>query len=329
MRNPELRQDLVSGDWILISPKRSKKPHSLFKRKKRGKAPVKNCPFENILKTHKPISVYNGGRKGDWEVAVVENKYPAVVHKKNACARSFRHGIYSLVGGVGHHDIVVTRDHNRNFANLNPSEANQVFQAFRDRYTMLLDDPCLAYILIFHNWGPTAGASVYHPHYQLIAVPVVPPDIRHSLTGSSNYFKKYRRCVHCEMIKIERKEKKRIVFENDNAIVFAPFVSREPFELRIFPKKHSPYFEDAPDAEIESVVSALQFSLKKIEKKLGDPDYNFFIHTAPVEDKGKYRHYHWHLEIIPKTNISAGFELGTGIEINVMDPDDAARILRK
>ena len=324
----ELRQDLVSGDWILVAPKRGAKPHTFLRKKARSPAPLKNCPFENILKTHKPIFVYNGGGKNDdWEVVIVENKYPAVVHK-NVCAKSFRHGIYSLVGGVGHHNLIVTRDHNRNFAALTSLEANQVFQVFRDRYLMLLNDSCLAYILIFHNWGPDAGATIYHPHYQLIAVPVVPPDVRHSLTGSSNYFKKYKHCVHCDMIKAEKKEGKRIVYENRGAVIIAPFVSREPFELRIFPKKHSPYFENILDTELEDVVSALQLALKRIEKKLGNSDYNFFIHTAPVKEKEKYRHYHWHIEVIPKTNISAGFELGTGIEINVVDPDAAARILR-
>ena len=329
MKYSELRQDPVSGDWILIAPGRGRKPHPFLKRRARARIPLKTCPFENILRTYKPIFVYDGGeRNDDWEVVIIENKYPAVVHK-NVCAKSFRHGIYSLVGGVGHHDLVVTRDHNRNFAALTALEANQVFQVFRDRYLMLLNDSCLAYVLIFHNWGPDAGATVYHPHYQLIAVPVVPPDVRHSLNGSSDYFKKYRRCVHCDMIKAEKKEGKRIIFEDAGAVVFAPFVSREPFELRIFPKKHSPYFENALDVELESVVSALQFSLKRIKKKLGDPDYNFFIHTAPVKDKEKYRHYHWHVEIIPKTNVSAGFELGTGIEINVVDPDLAAKILKR
>ena len=130
------------------------------------------------------------------------------------------------------------------------------------------------------------------------------------------------------MVKWEKKENHRIVYENKSAIVLAPFVSREPFELRVFPKKHLPYFEDTPQNIMEDIVAALQKALAKIEKKLGDPDYNFFIHTAPLKDKKKYSHYHWHIEILPKFNISAGFEQGTGIEINPVDPDEAAKILR-
>lgn len=230
--------------------------------------------------------------------------------------------------GRGYHNIVITRDHNKNFSHLSSADALSLFMAFQQRYRSSLKDPCLAYILIFHNWGPKAGASVYHPHYQMIGIPVIPPDVGHSLDGSAAYFKKNKKCVHCAMIEWEKKNKRRIIFENKNAIAFAPFVSREPFEVRIFPKNHSSYFENASVRDLQSVVSLLQKSLLAMEKRLGDPDYNFFIHTAPLRNKKRYHHYHWHIEILPKILISAGFELGTGIEITVVDPDEAARILR-
>lgn len=258
---------------------------------------------------------------------LIENKYPVFTHK-NVCGRNFKHGPYSVVEGIGHHDILITRDHNDNFSHLGKDSANLVFQAFRDRYLMLYNDSCLNYISIFQNWGPKAGATIYHPHYQIIALPIIPPDIGHSLSGSLRYFKKFKKCVHCTMIEWEKKDKKRIVYENRGAVAFAPFISREPFELRIFPKKHLPYFENTLDQDFEWVVDALQKSLLKIEKKLNDPNYNFFIHTAPLKNKNNYKHYHWHIEIQPKISISAGFELGTGIEITVVDPDEAAKILR-
>ncbi len=333
--NSELRQDLVSGDWIVIAPGRAKKHLQLLKKaSKRKKAPVKGCPFENPEKTgHKVILAYEGKTKNkkqkqrDWEAMLIENKYPAFVHQ-NVCAKEFKKGPYSVIKGIGHHDMVVTRDHHDNFPHLNKDRANLVFQAFRDRYLMLYNDPCLTYISIFHNWGVKAGATLYHPHYQMIALPIVPPDVQHSLSGSRHYFRKFKKCVHCTMIEWEKKEKKRIIYENKGAIVFTPFISREPFELRIFPKKHLPYFENTPDSDLEWVVDALQKALFKIEKKLHDPDYNFFIHTAPLKNKGKYKHYHWHIEVQPKISISAGFELSTGIEITVIDPNDAAKILR-
>jgi len=328
MKNSELRQDPVSGDWIIFSPNRGKRPHDfIIKTPKRKRSPKKRCPFENPDATgHESIITYPNSH--EWAVKVVENKYPAVTHK-DKCGVFVKRGPHGMVPGAGHHDLVITRDHDKNFAHLPKEAANLVFQAFRDRYLSLIDHPCIAYVSMLHNWGPTAGASIYHPHYQMLAIPVVPPDVSHSLSGSARYYRNNKKCVHDAMLDWDRKEKKRIIYENAGAVAVAPFVSRSPFEIRVFPKKHLPYFENTHDADIESVVEAAQFSLRKLEKNLGDPDYNFFIHTAPLHEKDKYRHYHWHLEILPRLSIRASFELGTGLDINTIDPEDAARILRK
>ncbi len=171
------------------------------------------------------------------------------------------------------------------------------------------------------------GASVYHPHYQIIGIPVIPPDISHSLHGSAEYFKKHKKCIHCFMLEVEKNHKKRIIAENKGAIAFVPFASRQSFEVRIFPKEHLPYFEETKEKQMREVVEVLQEVLGKLKTKLKDPDYNFFIHTAPVKDRGRYGHYHWHIEILPKISIWAGFELGTGIDITVVDPDEAASLL--
>jgi UDPglucose--hexose-1-phosphate uridylyltransferase len=325
--NSELRQDLVSGDWVVIAPGRARRPEQLKQKEKRVKAFLRNCPFENLQKSghHPPILAFPNIEKK--EVVVIENKYPAFTHINN-CSALMKNGPYSIMEGVGHHDLIITKDHYKNFPKLSKRTAKMVFKAFVDYYKILANDYCLAYSLILHNWGPGAGASIYHPHYQIISLPIIPPDVRHSLNGSLAYFKKHKECVHCAMINWEIKEKKRIVYENKNAVVLAPFVSRSPFELRIFPKRHSPFFEDELQNVMEDVVAALQKALAKIEKKLNDPDYNFFIHTAPFREKSKHKHYHWHIEILPKLNIHAGFELGTGIEINPVDPDEAAKILK-
>lgn len=329
-KNSELRQDLVSGDWIVIASQRGKRPNQLIKKtKKREIAPKTGCPFEDLQKSGhgEPILIYRD-KKEKWQIQIVNNKYPAFRHQ-NKCVSIFKNGPYSVTQAIGHHDLVVTRDHNKNFSRLSFEEALKVFESFRERYLMLLEDPCTSYVSIFHNWGPAAGASIYHPHYQIIAIPVIPPDVEHSLEGSRRFYKKHKKCVHCVMISQELKKKIRIIFQNKEAIAFAPFVSKEPFEVRIFPKKHLPYFENTPDRILADIVETLQFVLKKISKNMKDPDYNFFIHTAPIKDKRKYKNYHWHIEVVPKTNIDAGFELSTGVEINSVDPDEAAKFLKK
>lgn len=325
----ELRQDLVSGDWIVNAPGRVKRPRELLLRlPRRTRIPITRCPFENPQSNGNAASLLAYPRQTAWRVQVIENKYPAVSHG-TVCARKGRQGPFAVVEGRGHHEILITRDHDRTFPRLSPAEASLTFQAFRDRYRFLARDACLAYVAIFHNWGPVAGASVYHPHYQIIAIPVVPPDVRHSLDGSLRYFRRHKTCVHCTMLAWEKKEKKRVVYENAGAIAFAPFVSREPFEVRIFPKAHRPYFEETSPREMAYVADALRRSLGRMEARLNDPDYNFFIHTAPLQDKKNYHHYHWHIEVLPKISVSAGFELGTGIEITVVDPNEAARILKQ
>jgi UDPglucose--hexose-1-phosphate uridylyltransferase len=324
----ELRQDLVSGDWIVIAPDRAKRPHQLItKVPKRKKTPLKECPFEDLQKSgnQEPILRYDD-KRGNWIIQIIENKYPAFIYK-NINAQFRKIGPYSVVEGIGHHDLLITRDHYKNFAHLDKKVAFLVFQALRERYRMICQNSCINYVSIFHNWGPKAGASVFHPHYQIIAVPVVPPDVKYSLLGSISFFKKHKKCVHCVMIQYEKRMKNRIVYENKGAIVFAPFVSRKPFELRIFPKKHYSFFEETAERDLALVSQALQQALLKLERKLNDVDYNFFIHTAPIFDKRKYFSYHWHIEVYPQLSISAGFELSTGIEINVVDPDEAAQIL--
>jgi|SRR3989344_2151359 len=323
----ELRKDLVSGDWIVIAPGRASRPVSFYKNKeKRQPSKIAGCPFEDPQKSGnaEPILIYKN--KKDWEIQMIPNKYPALSPRQIPVAYA-KHGPYSVLPGVGFHDIVVTRDHYKNFSALTPIGARQLFRAFQDRYNMFFDDKDIAYVMIFHNWGLRAGASVFHPHYQIVALPIVPPDVGHSLMGSSLYFQKHKKCVHCVILDYERRAKSRIVFENKWAVTFAPYVSRVPFELRLFPKLHRPYFEDMSPHELDGIADVLQGTLKMLSSKLSGPDYNFFIHTAPLPNKIKYRHYHWHIEILPHISNPAGFELGTGIDINVVDPDAAAALL--
>lgn len=329
----ELRQDLVSGDWIILATERAKRPREFVQKKKsvsqrRHPTPLGDCPFEDLKKSGNwpPVEAYPNEKR--WKVVIIPNKYPALRHD-DICATSFRTGPYEMLAGIGCHDLVVTRDHRKNLAHLNEREGLELFEILQKRYRELKKDKCLVYTSTFFNWGQSAGASLYHPHYQMLTLPIIPPHIGHSLNGSLNYFKKHHRCVHCDIISFEERNKKRIIVKNNAAVAVAPFVSREPFQIKIFPRKHQPYFEKTSIADMKHIVSALQIVLKKIEKNLQDPDFNMFIHTSPLKNQARYKHYHWHIEIIPKISTMAGFELGTGVDINVVDPDAAAAILRK
>ena len=346
MTNSEFRKDPVSNEWILIASGRLK--YYLKKNKKfymgrpypRVRTPKTRCPFEKPFENISERIILGYGRHYDgdpkvfpksdnrWEILLLQNRYPVVRHESKKVFRR-KLGIYEVLSGVGRADVLLTREHGQNFPKLDEWGAHTIFRAFRDRYKMLVKEKNIEYALAFHNWGSGAGASVYHPHYQVIGLPIVPPDIARTLLGSKSYFAKHKRCVHCDVIKEEKKIKRHIIAENEEAVAFAPFASRNPFEVRVFPKAHFSNLEDSPEELLCATAAILQKVLSMVEKKLGDPDYNFFVHSAPLVDGKKYNHYHWHIEVFPKLSTRAGFEFGTGIDVNSFDPSFVANILRK
>lgn len=326
----ELRRDPVSNDWVTIASVRAKRPEQLIiKKPRRVITPKSQCPFENPAASgHKPPALIKSlPHKKDWFLQIFENKYPAF-QPKNISISERRYGPYTIINGYGYHELLVLRNHFKPIADYSTSELAFILQALQERYRQIAQDKKIKYISIFHNWGPSAGASIYHPHFQIIAIPVVPPRINHSLIDSKHFWKKHRQCVYCSMNKFEIAQQKRILFQNKKAMALSPFVSVEPFALRIIPLNHMPYFEDTPPSMLNEVAEVLRKSLQILKKKLDDPDYNFFIHTAPTFKKNSYQYYHWHIEIVPKISISAGFELSTGIEITAIDPDEGIRYLK-
>ena len=257
---------------------------------------------------------------------MIPNKYPAI-SRGAICSVPFRQGIYHARTAVGTHSLLITRDHDRHFVDLGSADAIKVFETLQTLHRMAAKDACAAHVSSFYNYGPGAGASVWHPHYQILSLPIVPPHNVRSLRGANDYFKKFGRCVRCDIIKVEREKKVRVIVENEHAIAIAPYASKRPFEVSVLPKKHWASFRETSPAAVRGIALALQSAMKKIKKNLNDPDLNFFVHDTPLDHKD-YRHHHWHIEVVPKTSIEAGFEFSTRIDINVVDPDHAAAILR-
>ncbi len=325
----EFREDPVSGDWTIIAPGRAKRPEELFARRgPRETSPKRGCPFEDLKKSGNwpPIAMYPD--EAHWKIAIIHNKYPALAHGAR-CATGISRGLYHVKTGVGDHEIVITRDHRKNFSELATGEACNVFTAIRERYRAIAKDACSAYTSAFFNWGRGAGASLSHPHYQILALPIIPPHAMKSLHGALQYFKQHRRCVRCDIVAEERKEKTRIVAENRHAIAFVPYAAKRPFEVSILPRRHASYFVKTPDAVLGDTARLLRSVMRRIKKYLHDPDINFFIHDAPVDGR-KYPYHHWHIEVVPVDVISppGGFEISTIVNINVVPPDAAAAVLR-
>ncbi len=323
----ELRQDIVSGDWVLLAPGRAARPRFLDAKKgKRTASPKKGCPFEDLatVSGKPPRFVYPSAAR--WKIAVVPNKYPAVT-SDGAASVPFRAGLYRGRTAVGTHDLVITRDHHAPFADLSPAGAVRVFATFQRFHREAAREGSAAYIVSFYNYGASAGSSVWHPHYQILTLPVVPDHVAHSVRGASAYFRRHGRCVRCDIIKAERRAKVRVIAENADAIAIVPYASKKPFEVSIMPRRHTSSFHATSPEALRSVALLARAVARRIRTRLHDPDFNFFVHDAPLARK-ENPHHHWHVEMVPRVSVDAGFELSTGIIINVMDPDRAAAMLR-
>ncbi len=321
----ELRQDIVTGDWVVIATGRAKRPND-FVKPDHFRTIDQDDPFEHPESSgqEKDVLIYRRD-DGDWSLRVFPNKYPAF--SRGRVAKDLSEGPYFSMSGSGYHEVVVTRDARKSIALLETWQVAEVLDAYQERFLALMNKKSVNYIQIFHNHGKEAGASIAHPHSQLMAIPVISPYIDLELRGAEQYYKQNRQKVFGVVAEYEGESQKRLVFENDHFIAFCPFASRAAFEVWIVGKRPNPYFERITDEEKFACAEALRMTLRSVYDGLNDPPYNFYIHTAPCDGRD-YPQYQWHIEILPHTATWAGFELSTGIEISTIQPEAAAEYLR-
>ena len=322
----EVRQDLVSGDWILVAKERSKRPHEI-KPRHEMKHPESGDPFENPEAfDNVVVKTYMKDDESDWRMKIIKNKYPLVT--PGICGPVMEKGPFKYMEGVGFHEVFITRDPDKDMPEFSLEENTFIVRAFRDRFRDIIEnDECQEYTLIFHNHGVEAGASLRHPHSQIISIPVYPPEVARSIEGAYKYFEQNKKKVHQVLVEWEMEEGNRTVYQNDKFIALCPYASKSPYEMRIYPKNFGSGFEDAREEDLKDLADALGTALRKLRDGLNDPAYNFYIHTSPKEIKFRDS-YTWHIEILPKISTIAGFEMGTGIDVNAIDPEDAAELLR-
>lgn len=331
----QLRYDVVSKDWVVVSPGRGKRPEEYKRQRQIIEMDLRQCPFCNLTAAANPLLVYSNGKVAEdgslpanWTLAVIPNKFPAFypIEGKEVCQWKVGQ-IYRSMDAVGFCEVVVTRDHECHIGLMDLPAVEEIVAAYQARYLALKQNKLVKYISIFHNHGAEAGASQPHPHSQIITSPLIDVDLLGELENSKKYWRARKKCLACAMNEFELKDRSRLVYENADFVASCPFASKTAFKVVISPKFHSPRFEDIDLAQRKSLTQILALAIKKIYKALGDPAYNFYLHTAPC-DKKDYSHYHWHLTIAPKTAIMAGFEMGTRIEITTIEPERAAEYLR-
>ncbi len=260
-----------------------------------------------------------------WRLRIVPNKFPALA--RNAQPASPENG--ARRAGAGAHEVVIeTAEHDVTWSRLPIPRLAQVLEAVRSRMAALAREPGIEYVFFFKNHGEAAGATLSHPHSQLLALPMVPALVASELEGAERYYARAGRCYFCELAEREVARGERSVLEVGSMVVFAPHAARAPFEVWILPKRHQARLADAAEAEIEALAGAIRTTLGRLDQALGETAYNLFLHETPARS-GPLAHYHWHFELIPRVTRLAGFEWGTRMFINPIAPEEAARRLRE
>lgn len=325
----QFRQNPISKHWVLIAPNRNKRPVDF------AGDPVMSQSLPDYI----PECVFCPGNEGqnheiarfpdnkNWEVRVIPNKFEILSHTPLSSRKEF----YINRSGSGDHEVIITRKHNEPVALQSIQTVELTLHVFRQRYLDLAQHTHLAYIQIFHNHGRDAGASLIHPHHQIISTPMVPSGVHDELIGCYHYYQAHQECIYCAIMKEERKQAERVIFETDDFMVLSPYASRSPFETWILPKEHSSNFEQISDKQITQLAYVLKVTLGQLYAKLSDPPLNFYIHTMPAHSNNSAydpKAYHWHLTIFPRLAIWAGFEFGTGIPVNPVSPEEATKFLK-
>ena len=334
----ELRQNLVSKEWVIIAPERGKKPNALVE--KVVSRPVSHneydseCPFcpGNEQKFSIAEKQRTTDENGNWIVKVIDNKYK-VLDSFNSCPLvpdAFeREGIYQKLKGCGSHEVIIeTNKHNQSIIDLSKQEIKNILNIYVDRYLSFKENPNNLLTIIFKNYGVLAGQSQPHSHSQIVGSRVVPSYIRSLLHEAEKHFDNYGSCVFCDIIKFEKEAAKRVIRENDDYIAFVPFAAGSPHEAWILPRWHSAGITNLQDERLENLSDILGVVLRKFYRSIGNPDFNYVFRVAPYP-LSEVPFYHWHIQILPRTKIIGGFERGTRIPVNTVFPEESARMLRE
>jgi len=340
---------IVPSESVLVATARSMRP-------KKEEPPVPqdtrmyadSCPFcqGNEDKTPPPIAVIP--EKGVWALRIVENLYPVLGDDRQE--PNFIFGLQQTIGGYGRHEVVIDHSsHGIRIHEMSQEHLTLLFSAYRNRMEQLYhSDDRLKYVLVFKNYGPAAGASIAHTHSQIIAMPVVPDNVQAEVRNSASYYHASHQCIFCSLIdealtfeaiiyekgssEIRRKiDVGQFVIErSEKFIAIKPFASRYEWEVHILPLLHQADYLAAGTDDLPDLAAIFKRTMARLNAVLGGAQYNFFIHSLPhgAEYEGNAPAFHWHIEICPRTTIPSGFELGSGLFVNTICPEDAAGRLR-
>lgn len=321
---PKLRQNVITGDWVVISPERSKRPEDYVMAASPKHGIPDDCPFC----VDKNIAYASSIKDAETEnIYIIPNKYPAFVKEDSLIEEG--DGFYEDTKSIGAHEVIIIKNHEQEVFEDGESIVNELIGVYKQRYIFHNEDPVVEYSMVIHNHGPESGASIEHPHSQLFASAIMPSYVEKELEKSKEYFDFKKTCVFCDMLRIEKENETRVVYENEGFMVFTFFASRFPFEMWVVPKTHQADFSKISEETQRLLSNALHQAISKLNKSLHNPPFNFWIHSLPPRKEEFSESYHWHIEIAPRVSKFGGYELGSGVVIDVVSPEIAADFLKK
>jgi UDPglucose--hexose-1-phosphate uridylyltransferase len=330
---PELRQDPITGRWVIFAPTRSARPHDFEPAVAKRIGTV--CPFceghENLspAESYALRSADSQANQPGWRVRVVPNKFPAL--DVGSVVVDPPAGLlgYVVVPGWGIHEVIVESPrHLATTTELSVAELADVLAVYCQRLSSLAALGRVRYGMVFKNVGIAAGASMEHLHSQLVGMPVVPSTVIEELTGAEHYFRRQGECVWCRLINEALAGGGRLVAEVGPFVALCPPAARFAWETWILPRQHASYFHGIEESSLAQLAQITRGVIGSMEQAIPRLAYNYIIHSAPF-DTPSPDHYHWHMEIIPRVTSIAGFEWGTGCYINPVLPEEAAETLRR
>ena len=320
----QLRLDPLSGRWVAVARDRASRGGSVFVPRQLPSVVESRstCPFCPGHEDATPPALETYGSEGQWLVRVVPNRYPAF-EGSQPFVLDHRGPVFTEAPASGIHEVLVfSPDHDLSWASFTPTQCELVMFAIRDRVEEHQSTPGLRYSQVIVNSGREAGASIEHPHGQLLGIPFVPRE----LVDEQGSFARFAGgCLLCTASAAEERAGYRVVPSTAETVTFAPYWSGTPYELLIVPRAHEGHLERSGPTVLAGVGGAISITLAALRSQLGDIAYNLVFHSAPYRANAPY---HWHVHVLPKLTTRAGFELGTGVYVNVVPPEEAAEELR-
>jgi len=333
----EVRRDIVTDTWVIVETDTSHFPkdHVIEMVSMEDECPF--CEGREGLTPNEVYAIRDGSdpNTSGWKVRVIPNKAP-ILRIEGELTRTGV-GVYDRVNGIGANEVIIeTPKHTANLFELDEQQIFLILKTYNQRISDLHKDLRFRYVLIYKNHGRLAGAStISHLHSEVIALPATPIRIKQKLSGAKEYYEYKERCIFCDIIQQEIETEERLVYNDPHFVVIAPYASRFPFELLIFPRRHSYTYNDMTDAACKSLALALKKVIRALYKVLDNPPYNLILHNSPnlIPHKDYWLtikdDFHWHIEVVPRIHRTSGFEWGTGFYINRVAPEFAATKLKE